>query len=78
MQICKLEGMCPGPRLNTAEAWIEFLESDQHKQTIRSNQFLQNENKNDPLDFRENEARTDKEKSNIFKVKCVFLFYVNT
>lgn len=58
--------MCPGPRLTTAEAWMEFLESDQHKHMIQGNQFLQNQN--EPLDFRESVDRIEKEKSNIQKV----------
>lgn len=57
--------MCPGPRLTTSDAWIEFLESQQQKHTMRSNEFLQNE----PLDFRENVTKMDKEKSNIQKVR---------
>ncbi len=73
-QICKLEGMCPGPRLTTVEAWIEFLEADQHKYSISSPQLFQNQN--DPLDFREIVARMDKEKSNIRTVRSVFFLVV--
>ncbi|XP_037034063.1 uncharacterized protein LOC119072860 isoform X2 [Bradysia coprophila] len=73
-QICKLEAMCPGPRLTTVDAWIEFLESDQHKQLIRSQPFLQNPN--DPLDFRENLVKM--EKSNIHKlaIQCDIAFNI--
>lgn len=78
-QICTLEGTCPGPRLTTAEAWIEFLESEQHKHMMQGNQFLQNQNQNDPLDFRESEDRIDKEKSNIRKVVHImrWMFFFN-
>lgn len=69
-----MEGGCPGPRLTTLEAWIEFLDSDQHNHTIKSNQFLQNQN--DPLDFRENVARMDKEKFNIHKVENGFVCWI--
>lgn len=58
--------MCPGPRLTTAEAWIEYLESDQHKNTVANHQFFQNQNAS--LDFRENLDKIDKEKLNIQKV----------
>lgn len=60
--------MCPGPRLITVEAWIEFLESDQHKHTINSHTFSQSRDQNDTLDFRENEKQMDREKVNIQKV----------
>lgn len=58
--------MCPGPRLTTVEAWIEFLDSSHYQSSVRNNQFLQSQN--DPLDFREISARMDKEKANIKKV----------
>lgn len=60
--------MCPGPRLTTVEAWIEFLEGNHYQNTLRSQQFSQNQN--EPLDFREISARIDKEKLNIQKVVC--------
>lgn len=53
--------------MTTVDAWIEFLESDQHKQSVRSHPFLQNPN--DPLDFRENLVKM--EKSNIRKVSHI-------
>lgn len=37
-EICKLEELCPGPRLTTIEAWIKYLES---KQRISANDIIQ-------------------------------------
>lgn len=65
--------MCPGPRLTTADAWIEFLESNQQKQINSNDTFSQNRNQNDTLDFRENADRMDKDKQNIQKVDHVTL-----
>lgn len=65
--------MCPSPRLTTAEAWIEFLESNQHKRLNSNDKFLKNRNQNDTLDFRENIGRMDKDKLNIQKVDHVTL-----
>ncbi|KAJ6647894.1 hypothetical protein Bhyg_03118 [Pseudolycoriella hygida] len=75
-QICKFEGTCPGPRLTTSDAWVEFLESEQHKLIISSNIFLHNENES--LDFREDVSKMDKEKLNILKlaIQCDVAFNV--
>lgn len=73
-QICRLEGQCPGPRLATIEAWIEFLngltaptEPDDQLLDSSSNSLIINENR--MLDVRE--TVDQKERQGVSKVREV-------
>lgn len=37
-EICRLEGMCPGPRLATMDTWIQYLET---QRTVADKDFVQ-------------------------------------
>lgn len=72
--ICRLEGQCPGPRLATIEAWIEFLigltattEPNERLLDDSSNSLVVNENR--MLDVRE--TVDQKERQGVSKVREV-------
>lgn len=80
-EICSLEGMCPGPRLATAESWITFLES----QTIAAENDTQvpvhmvnNTDGDDTMDVMRSNRQDyiEKEKMSIAKVRqvCIYIY----
>lgn len=80
--ICRMESLCPGPRLATAEAWVEHLESMGTKSIVEdmSESSILNETK-DGLDedllnnSLNDDTTTNKEQNDLAKVRrvCIIL-----
>lgn len=80
--ICRIESLCPGPRLATAEAWVEHLEGMGTKSIIdeMSEPSILNEAKDDLDEDMMNSSLQDttnsKEQNDLAKVRrvCILLF----
>lgn len=54
-EICEREGMCPGPRLASADSWIKFLQS---QKSLSDNEIVQL-----PLHMLDNENMEEEEQN---------------
>lgn len=77
-----MESLCPGPRLATAEAWVEHLESMGTKTIVEdiSESSILNETKDDlDEDLLENslhqDATSNKEQNDLAKVRRVCILF---